>query len=333
MSGRGKGKKGLGKGGAKRHRKILRDNIQGISKPAIRRLARRGGVKRIGGLIYEETRHVLKMFLERVIRDATTYTEYAKRKTVTPLDVVLALKRQGHTLYGFGHPTAEKARKRITLASREGDYASNPIRLSSDEEEVSVKKVSVKKCPSDPVDQRALDTLNGNNWLSDVIVNNSVFLALRNTEWVAYDSFFFNSTRGVWQDPRKAQRYQRDKIDINERRFIVPINVNDSHWCAMAVDVPKKKVVFFDSLYHADRETIYMERLKRYLTLAGYKGDVYAFTVETKTDKRQNDGSSCGVYTYMFVRNIAQGKAFETNIPKVRREIRNLITKHCSISQ
>lgn len=47
MTGRGKGGKGLGKGGAKRHRKILRDNIQGITKPAIRRLARRGGVKRI----------------------------------------------------------------------------------------------------------------------------------------------------------------------------------------------------------------------------------------------------------------------------------------------
>jgi hypothetical protein len=47
-------------------RKILRDNIQGITKPAIRRLARRGGVKRISGLIYEETRGVLKTFLENV---------------------------------------------------------------------------------------------------------------------------------------------------------------------------------------------------------------------------------------------------------------------------
>ena len=54
--GRGKGGKGLGKGGAKRHRKVLRDNIQGITKPAIRRLARRGGVKRISGLVYEEVR-------------------------------------------------------------------------------------------------------------------------------------------------------------------------------------------------------------------------------------------------------------------------------------
>ena len=99
MTGRGKGGKGLGKGGAKRHRKVLRDNIQGITKPAIRRLARRGGVKRISGLIYEETRGVLKVFLENVIRDAVTYTEHAKRKTVTAMDVVYALKRQGRTLY------------------------------------------------------------------------------------------------------------------------------------------------------------------------------------------------------------------------------------------
>jgi len=96
------GKGGKGKAGAKRHRKVLRDNIQGITKPAIRRLARRGGVKRISGLMYEETRTVLKTFLENVVKDSVTYTEHAKRKTVTALDVVYALKRQGKTLYGFG---------------------------------------------------------------------------------------------------------------------------------------------------------------------------------------------------------------------------------------
>jgi histone H3/H4 len=35
--------------------------IKGFTK--IRRLARRGGVKRISGLVYEETRGVLKVFL------------------------------------------------------------------------------------------------------------------------------------------------------------------------------------------------------------------------------------------------------------------------------
>ena len=101
MSGRGKGGKGLGKGGAKRHRKVLRDNIKGITKPAIRRLARRGGVKRISGLIYEEVRGVLKGFVDQVVRDSVSFTECGKRKTVTALDVVYALKNRGRMLYGY----------------------------------------------------------------------------------------------------------------------------------------------------------------------------------------------------------------------------------------
>lgn len=105
-SGQGKGKGGMLKKGAlsmaKRHRRVLRDNIQGITKPAIKRLARRGGVKRISGLVYEETRGILRIFLQNVIHDAVTYTEHARRKTVTAMDVVYALKRQGRTLYGFG---------------------------------------------------------------------------------------------------------------------------------------------------------------------------------------------------------------------------------------
>ncbi|KAG6711692.1 hypothetical protein I3842_05G067500 [Carya illinoinensis] len=92
MSGRGKGGKGLGKGGAKRHLKVLCDNIQGITKAAIHRLACRG----------DDTQGGLKIFLENVIRDAVTYTEHTRRKTVLAMDVVYALKRRGRTLYGFG---------------------------------------------------------------------------------------------------------------------------------------------------------------------------------------------------------------------------------------
>ncbi|XP_044852846.1 histone H4-like [Mauremys mutica] len=102
MSDCSKGGKGLGMGGAKCHCKVLRDNIQSITTLAIRRLAHRGGVEHISGLIYEETRGVLKVFLENVICDAITYTEHAKRKTVTVMDIVYTLKRQGHTLDRFG---------------------------------------------------------------------------------------------------------------------------------------------------------------------------------------------------------------------------------------
>ena len=123
-AGRGKGGKGLGKGGAKRHKKTVRDTIGGITKPAIRRLTRRGGVKRMSGMIYDEARSmisplfeticaltgvndhniqtgVLKTFMEDVIRDCVAYTEHAKRKTVTAKDMVYALKRQDRAIYGF----------------------------------------------------------------------------------------------------------------------------------------------------------------------------------------------------------------------------------------
>jgi histone H4 len=81
---------------------VFRDNIQGITKGTIRRLARRGGVKRVSGHVYEETRGVLKVYLENVLRDAICYTEHARRKTVSAMDVVYALRFQGRSLYGFG---------------------------------------------------------------------------------------------------------------------------------------------------------------------------------------------------------------------------------------
>ncbi|KAJ1442356.1 hypothetical protein B484DRAFT_390085 [Ochromonadaceae sp. CCMP2298] len=101
-SGAGGGAAALGVGGTKRHRRVLRDNMSGITAAAIRRLARRGGVKRISGICYEEIRGVLKVFLEDVCSTAVIYTECAGRKTVSSLDVVHALKKMGRTIYGFG---------------------------------------------------------------------------------------------------------------------------------------------------------------------------------------------------------------------------------------
>ena len=84
--------------------KVLRNNIQGVTAPAIRRLAHTAGVKKISGLIYEEIRGVLKVYLEKVIRDAVTYTEHARRKTVTVADVTAALVRQGRPIL-LGNPS------------------------------------------------------------------------------------------------------------------------------------------------------------------------------------------------------------------------------------
>lgn len=81
-----------------RHRKVIRDSIQGITKPAIRRLARRAGVKIIGGLIYEEIRGVMKVKLENLMRDVVSITQDKNKKTVTADEVSLAIQMKGGNL-------------------------------------------------------------------------------------------------------------------------------------------------------------------------------------------------------------------------------------------
>jgi histone H4 len=72
-----------------------------MTKPEIRRLARRGGVKRISSGVYPVANASLKMFLKHAIEKAVVYTEHAQRKTVTTMDIVMGLKAIGRTIYGF----------------------------------------------------------------------------------------------------------------------------------------------------------------------------------------------------------------------------------------
>merc|ERR1712146_201438 len=84
-----------------RHRKLLHDTIDGVTRPAIRRLARRGGVKRLSSLSYEAIRTVLRQFLHHLLHDVVAYAEHGKRKTVLPHDVIHALARIGRIIYGY----------------------------------------------------------------------------------------------------------------------------------------------------------------------------------------------------------------------------------------
>ena len=87
-----------GKGAKKRSGKSA-SKAGKISKPGIRRLARRAGVKRIAAPVYDEVRAVLGDFVKGVMQDTVLVIECAKRKTVSAADVLYALKKAGKTLY------------------------------------------------------------------------------------------------------------------------------------------------------------------------------------------------------------------------------------------
>ena len=77
-----------------------------LTKGAIRRLARKGGVARLSPI--DKTIHkTLRVFITRIIHDAVAYGEYrvqcgrlAPHWTVTKQDIVHALKKNGIAYYG-----------------------------------------------------------------------------------------------------------------------------------------------------------------------------------------------------------------------------------------
>jgi len=88
-------KKNIDKSEGNRQRKLLRDNISGLTKPAFRRILQRAGVKRVNGLIYEELRGITKAWLEKIIRDMVIFTEHARRKTAMLEDLEGSLSNNG----------------------------------------------------------------------------------------------------------------------------------------------------------------------------------------------------------------------------------------------
>ncbi len=93
---------GKGKAGhfAKKTKKV--NPRETVTMGAIRRLARRGGVKRISATSYAGVREFIDEFITKIVRDSNTFAEGARRKTITAIDVVYAVKRSGRQLYGYG---------------------------------------------------------------------------------------------------------------------------------------------------------------------------------------------------------------------------------------
>ena len=84
----------------RRSQKILRDPIYDVTKPGIRRLARRAGVTRVGGLMYNEMRGIIKVHVEDVVQKAVIFMQYRKRRTLSHGDVKEALKRLEMPVWG-----------------------------------------------------------------------------------------------------------------------------------------------------------------------------------------------------------------------------------------
>lgn len=81
--------------GRTRHRRVLRDNIQGITKPVIARLAHRAGIKRINSYVYEETRGVILLTMRDILKNVVAFAKHENVKTLKVQNLLDALALKG----------------------------------------------------------------------------------------------------------------------------------------------------------------------------------------------------------------------------------------------
>lgn len=79
----------------KKHRMIIRDSIQGVTKPAIQRLCKIAGIVRVSSTVYEEIRGLLLLYMREVVSDSVNAMEYARRVRLQRSDLEIALQSQG----------------------------------------------------------------------------------------------------------------------------------------------------------------------------------------------------------------------------------------------
>jgi histone H3/H4 len=79
-------------------RRHTHGSLEELEQPGLRRLAQKGGVKRMDKSSYEQLRGHMKFHLENIIRMAVASAQLENRKTIKPKDVQFALGQLGESI-------------------------------------------------------------------------------------------------------------------------------------------------------------------------------------------------------------------------------------------
>ena len=133
----------------RRSQKILRNPIEDVTKPGIRRLARRAGVIRVGGLMYNEMRGMIKVHVENVVRLAVIFMQYRERRTLSHGDVKEALKRLEMPVWGVtGKEKANTSGVKKTAKktkARRGSMALKEVRKYQKSESLLLSRAPIER--------------------------------------------------------------------------------------------------------------------------------------------------------------------------------------------
>lgn len=104
----------------KRHKRATSIKTDGVSNPALKRVARSGGVKTVPAHMYGDGKRVLDNFFRITLECAITFAAMNGRVTIQSSDVKNALEMRGRTVYGSVRQT-KRSRKQKISSNAESD--------------------------------------------------------------------------------------------------------------------------------------------------------------------------------------------------------------------
>ncbi|KZT74848.1 cysteine proteinase [Daedalea quercina L-15889] len=206
------------------------------------------------------------------------------------------------------------------------------------------QKGVISKCNREQVTATDLSRLRPNQWLNDEIINFYGQMIMARAEAsqqnagsngrkkplnVHYFNTFFWSKLGEGYKKSKLARWTK-KIDIFAKDVIlIPINHNNSHWTAAAINFHKRRIESYDSMGMQRRNVFkllreylnaeHMDKRGRPFDFTGWKDYVLEDTPQ------QENGFDCGVFTCQFLETLARGEEKflfkQANMPYLRRRM------------
>ncbi|OZJ06857.1 hypothetical protein BZG36_00144 [Bifiguratus adelaidae] len=185
------------------------------------------------------------------------------------------------------------------------------------------------------VGYRDLITLRPGTWLNDEIVNFYIGLILERSKKQdgklpkvhCFTSFFYSTL--VSGGYAKVRRWTK-KIDIFSNDYIIiPVNINNAHWCCAAINFVEKRIEYYDSMHHYPGPVTF-QRLRDYLNQESLDKRKKPFDFTGWEDYAPTDiplqlnGSDCGVFVCTFAEFISRNEPFDfaqNNMPDIRRRM------------
>lgn len=183
------------------------------------------------------------------------------------------------------------------------------------------------------ITRKDINTLRDNTWINDQIINFYLnLIAERSKEANHLPKVYVMNTFFVprLQDKgyNAVSRWTR-KVDIFAFDIIlIPIHINQNHWCIATVDLGNKTIKYYDSLGGTNDQVIrilseYLE--KESLDKRNQIFDITPFTrVNIKDAPKQDNRSDCGIFSCKIAEYITKNAELnftQKDIPQFRQKM------------